>query len=551
MKSIWSASAGGATQTYVGVGGLQGLKWLIAGAYMEQAKFYLNLLGGTGAGNVAVVGGKMAVEHTTDPAAVRVTNFPGNVSVVSSYILDIDPLRYGFPSTLRPTGAIIKQTGSAPTDIESFGNFYLTSPGYEVESATFTRSSDKVHVCDPAYAYSSGSQTFTLGQCYDFFESPGGSGAYYLGTPHGIGEGAADMPDIGTFTNPNSIDVQRLYAGLDLFRNTPIPGYYDEPGAQETYQVNLDTVKVFEPIYGIRINGGIPMDPSGLTGTAISAVQVNLSWSDNSSNEDGFKVRRATAAGGPFSDLSPNPAPGATAFSDTTTFEARQYWYTVAAYRTTTGESGQAASSQVRTPPRTPTSLTAVPNGSNQIVVGWVDNSLAETGFPVERATSSGGPYAVVVTAPPRVSVGSTTYVDTTVLDGTPYWYRVSAAKTGYPSSPTVGPTSATTPIKAPTTLVGTALTGRVNRLTFTDRSASEIGFDVQRAVKNGSTCGTYSIIGAAPSSAGTGSTVTYDDVGTGFNPPLATVTYCYQVRSTNAASQSSWVGPVSIKTKN
>jgi hypothetical protein len=491
VKSIWSASAGGATQTYVGVGGLQGLKWLIAGAYMEQAKFYLNLLGGTGAGNVAVVGGKMAVEHTTDPAAVRVTNFPGNVSVVSSYILDIDPLSYGFPSTLRPTGAIIKQTGSAPTDIESFGNFYLTSPGYEVESATFTRSSDKVHVCDPAYAYSSGSQTFTLGQCYDFFESPGGSGAYYLGTPHGIGEGAADMPDIGTFTNPNSIDVQRLYAGLDLFRNTPIPGYYDEPGAQETYQVNLDTVKVFEPIYGIRINGGIPMDPSGLTGTAISAVQ------------------------------------------------------------TTTGESGQAASSQVRTPPRTPTSLTAVPNGSNQIVVGWVDNSLAETGFPVERATSSGGPYAVVVTAPPRVSVGSTTYVDTTVLDGTPYWYRVSAAKTGYPSSPTVGPTSATTPIKAPTTLVGTALTGRVNRLTFTDRSASEIGFDVQRAVKNGSTCGTYSIIGAAPSSAGTGSTVTYDDVGTGFNPPLATVTYCYQVRSTNAASQSSWVGPVSIKTKN
>ena len=123
--------------------------------------------------------------------------------------------------------------------------------------------------------------------------------------------------------------------------------------------------------------------------------------------------------------------------------------------------------------------------------------------------------------------------------------------KTGFPGSSYAGPASALTPIKAPTSLTGTALTGRVNRLRWTDNSASEIGFEVQRAVKSGSTCGAYSAIGTAPVSAGTGATVTYNDTGSGSTPPIAGTTYCYQVRSTNAASQSAWVGPQWMKTKN
>jgi len=105
--------------------------------------------------------------------------------------------------------------------------------------------------------------------------------------------------------------------------------------------------------------------------------------------------------------------------------------------------------------------------------------------------------------------------------------------------------------IQAPTNLVGTALAGRVNRLTWTDNAANESGFEVQRALKSGSTCGTYATIATPPAASGTGSTVTYNDVGSGNNPPLSNKTYCYRARTRHAQSQSTWAGPVSVKTRN
>ena len=38
----------------------------------------------------------------------------------------------------------------------------------------------------------------------------------------------------------------------------------------------------------------VPTAPSGLTATAVSSSQINLSWTDNSNNETGFKIDQAT-----------------------------------------------------------------------------------------------------------------------------------------------------------------------------------------------------------------------------------------------------------------
>ena len=309
------------------------------------------------------------------------------------------------------------------------------------------------------------------------------------------------------------------------------------------------------PGYGVNVyemNTTVPTAPSALSAVAASATLVNLSWTDNSTDEDGFRVRRATSSGGPFNEISPAPAANQTTFADTTVSEGTQYWYNVTSYRTIATESAAAAAGPIGTPPVAPTGLSATPSGSNAVTLTWTDNSSVETGFPVERATASGGPFTAVGNAPAKTGTGSTSFNDSNgVLDGTQYWYRVTAAKTGFPNSPYAGPASAVTPIKAPTSLTGTPLAGRDNRLRWTDNSASESGFDVQRAVRTGSTCGTYTSIASAPASAGTGATVTYDDVGSGSNPPIAGTTYCYQIRSRNAASQSSWVGPGWMKTKN
>jgi uncharacterized protein (TIGR02145 family) len=41
----------------------------------------------------------------------------------------------------------------------------------------------------------------------------------------------------------------------------------------------------------------VPVSPTNLSGTVISTTQINLSWTDNSANETGFKIERKTGTG--------------------------------------------------------------------------------------------------------------------------------------------------------------------------------------------------------------------------------------------------------------
>ena len=36
----------------------------------------------------------------------------------------------------------------------------------------------------------------------------------------------------------------------------------------------------------------VPIAPTTLTGQAVSTSKINLAWTDNSTNEDGFKIER-------------------------------------------------------------------------------------------------------------------------------------------------------------------------------------------------------------------------------------------------------------------
>jgi hypothetical protein len=82
------------------------------------------------------------------------------------------------------------------------------------------------------------------------------------------------------------------------------------------------------------------------------------------------------------------------------------------------GSSGGGGGQQPQ-PPAVPTGLTAT-GGNQQVALSWNASSGA-TSYNVGRATTTGGPY-------PTISSPTTTsFTDSAVTNGTPYYYVVSA----------------------------------------------------------------------------------------------------------------------------
>ena len=75
------------------------------------------------------------------------------------------------------------------------------------------------------------------------------------------------------------------------------------------------------------------------------------------------------------------------------------------------------------TPPAAPADLTATAGG-NQVALSWRTSSGA-TGYNIKRATVSGGPYTTIA------SPATTNFTDLTTLNGTVYFFVVSAVNTG------------------------------------------------------------------------------------------------------------------------
>lgn len=70
--------------------------------------------------------------------------------------------------------------------------------------------------------------------------------------------------------------------------------------------------------------------PSGLSAVAAGSDQINLSWTDNSSNETGFQIQRSLTAGSGFSIIATVSA-DVTAFQNTGLTASTTYHYRVRA----------------------------------------------------------------------------------------------------------------------------------------------------------------------------------------------------------------------------
>ena len=158
--------------------------------------------------------------------------------------------------------------------------------------------------------------------------------------------------------------------------------------------------------------------PTNLIASAVSSSQINLSWTDNSDNEDGFVIERRTIGG----EFNPIDTVGAniTFYHNTDLTDGARYYYRVYAY-SGTNKSNYSNEANATTPMNPPSNLTATTISTNQINLTWTDNSASETGYRIERKTGAGGTYTEIGT----VGANVTTYNDTGLSGGRTYYYRV------------------------------------------------------------------------------------------------------------------------------
>ena len=292
---------------------------------------------------------------------------------------------------------------------------------------------------------------------------------------------------------------------------------------------NADTTSDYSNEKQVTTLHNIPTAPSGLTITSLLANRVSLSWSDNSGNETGFKIQRKQGATGTWVDIKTTAA-NVTSYTDNDTVlrDGTLYYYRVSATNAA-GDSAFSNEASGTTPLAKPTSATATAVSSSRINLTWVDNSASETGYKIERKTTSTGTYAQI----DQVGANVQSYSDTNgLVPNTRYYYRVRATN-GTLNSDYSNEPFATTFLDAPAAPSGltitSLLTDRVS-LSWTDNSNNETGFKIQR--KTGAT-GTYADIKTTASNV-----TSYTDNDTALRDGTL---YYYRVCATNATGDSAF----------
>ena len=93
----------------------------------------------------------------------------------------------------------------------------------------------------------------------------------------------------------------------------------------------LDDVKVTVDTPSPSVPTSTPNAPTNLAATATSSSQVNLSWTDNSSVETGYKIERKTGSSGTWSQIN-TVAANVRTYQDTGRSAGTTYYYRVRAY---------------------------------------------------------------------------------------------------------------------------------------------------------------------------------------------------------------------------
>ncbi|MCU0599722.1 MAG: fibronectin type III domain-containing protein [Desulfobacterales bacterium] len=192
---------------------------------------------------------------------------------------------------------------------------------------------------------------------------------------------------------------------------------------------------------------GTPPAPANLKATSASTSKINLSWSDNSSNETGFKIYRK--AGTVKWMFLTNTGANVKKFTDTTAADnssTTTYQYYIVSYNA----AGNSPATYTTVVPYQPASLTAQQGTTAKTIkLTWKDKSANESGFEIYRKSgncSSTAPWAKVAT----LGANKTSWTNSGLTSGTTYSYKIRAYKKTGSIVPAYGYSMWTSSVSAP-----------------------------------------------------------------------------------------------------
>ncbi len=220
--------------------------------------------------------------------------------------------------------------------------------------------------------------------------------------------------------------------------------------------------------------------PAGLTVKAVLGAEMELAWTDNSSNETGFEIWRKAGEEGEWQQYGQTER-NVNSFTDDDTLPDIMYIYRVRAHmlynNSYSSFTNEASAWTMSLDPATDLQYTRLSGIGIKLV--WADNSSRESGFAVERKTGVDGEWVQIAS----LAANITTHTDKSIQKGKKYFYRIRTFDNVYFKSYVY---SEIIEIRddvtgTPSDLSIEAVSSSQVKLTWKDNSNNESGFKIER----------------------------------------------------------------------
>ncbi|HEV3237958.1 MAG TPA: fibronectin type III domain-containing protein, partial [Gemmataceae bacterium] len=438
---------------------------LAIGGLASSTLYYFRIRGFNGQGNSQYSN----IASATTTSQVATLDFSGGFAGATSKLtLNGSTTLNG--SKLELTNGNTNQAGSAfsttaidDTDFSTQFTFQLTAGANTADGFTFT-----IQGTGPTALGSSGgglgygtdgvSGGNSIGKSvaikFDLYsnqgEGPDSTGLYTNGAPP-TNVGSIDLTSTGIdLHSGDTFQVNMSYDGATL--TVVILDTVTKKSATQSYTINIPNT-VGGSLADVGFTGGTggitatqdiltwtyspvakvsPNAPSGLGATPATATSVNLSWTNNATNQIGFHLDRATDSGFTQNLITENLPSTPNSFTDTATGLApgSTFYYRLRAYNSA-GDSGNSNVASVTIPlaPPKPTNQVVTNVTTNEIDMSWQDNAGHQaTNYIILRAVNHGA-FSQVASLPPTSRTPPSTYTwsDLNLTPGTFYEYHIEA----------------------------------------------------------------------------------------------------------------------------